>query len=378
MIPLPYPKSDYEWGSAEPLANWTSGPLYSYEQFARANGKLAPSPTIGIRKPYRMPDNAGPYLPRVVPYGQYGRPATYEVAKENTTAAPPPPPPPPSSRNLWPGVIVEVPAKWSSMQPTRWLFPAILHKDFRLDKPRYDLGERSGRVTAVVAANYAECAREAMDLALRATGNVNIILVKGDLSQTPIDFDQLERLTRRDDVTLPDVAKEVHDALTSGKYTLSPILLNPRRGYAEGERERLPTSAFLKPETRSWPVSDKDHAFIALQYMTRGFGNRSEYPTLIQRLAQIWPPSRHPDVWAWYESHRGQIEEKAGRAMPRIGRANGRAVVRRGKPGQVKPYFYMSSKELQACLAEGRPGAKEEAARRGWQNGQPTYKIGKR
>jgi hypothetical protein len=67
-------------------------------------------------------------------------------------------------------------------------------------------------------------------------------------------------------------------------------------GYTASERAAVPTSMFLKPETRSWPVGDRRHVSIALQYMQRGFGNRSEYPQYLARLLQIWPPDQHPDV----------------------------------------------------------------------------------
>ena len=67
-------------------------------------------------------------------------------------------------------------------------------------------------------------------------------------------------------------------------------------GYTASERAAVPTSMFLKPETRSWPVGDRRHVSIALQYMQRGFGNRSEYPQYLARLLQIWPPEQHPDV----------------------------------------------------------------------------------
>jgi hypothetical protein len=67
-------------------------------------------------------------------------------------------------------------------------------------------------------------------------------------------------------------------------------------GYAAQERESLPAADFLKPETRSWPVSDKRHAEIALQYMAWGRGNRAEYPKLLKRLFELYPPDKYPDL----------------------------------------------------------------------------------
>ena len=72
----------------------------------------------------------------------------------------------------------------------------------------------------------------------------------------------------------------------------------PAGGYSDLERNSLPSSDFLKPQTRSWPVSDKRHAEIALNYMAWGRGNRSEYPKLVRRLFELYPPRQHPDLVA--------------------------------------------------------------------------------
>ena len=85
----------------------------------------------------------------------------------------------------------------------------------------------------------------------------------------------------------------------------------PRGGYSPAERASLPSSAFLKPETRSWPVSDLQHAKIALQYMSRGFGNRSEYGMLLQRLFERYPPDRFPELAEMYERLQDKIQAKA-------------------------------------------------------------------
>ena len=74
---------------------------------------------------------------------------------------------------------------------------------------------------------------------------------------------------------------------------------------------------FLKPKTRSWPVYDKKHAKIAIQYMTRGFGKSAEYPELIRNLAKHWPVADHPDIWAVYRKNREKIE-KHGVRMPKL------------------------------------------------------------
>lgn len=74
---------------------------------------------------------------------------------------------------------------------------------------------------------------------------------------------------------------------------------------------------FLKPETRSWPVGDRRHVTIALQYMQRGFGNRQEYPKLISRLLQIWNPDQYPDVMAEVAEKLPSIAEMSDRPRAR-------------------------------------------------------------
>lgn len=69
-------------------------------------------------------------------------------------------------------------------------------------------------------------------------------------------------------------------------------------------------SFYLKPETKSWPAGDEQHALIALQYMTRGFGNRAKYPRLLARLRQRWPLDQYPRVAAAYKRLMPKIEEK--------------------------------------------------------------------
>ena len=95
----------------------------------------------------------------------------------------------------------------------------------------------------------------------------------------------------------------------------------PRGGYSKAERASLQERMFLKPETRSWPVSDLRHAEIALQYMARGFGNRSEYGMLLHRLFTMYPPDQFPQLAEMYERLRGKIEEKAGGRMARANTA---------------------------------------------------------
>lgn len=471
MIPLPYPVSDYEWGHAQPLASWTSDPLYSYQQYARSNGrarsngKLAPSPTIGIAKPYRMPDNAGPYLPRIFPYGPYGRPATYEVGKDNPAGEITDPREIEANVQAFTAAFVKMKPRLISIldrnvefsdqdkedvvsRTYQYLLRAVreghsrpgpalmvlalkqraidtLRERKHAASPRHQIWDKahlSGedistaelaslgygqgptsaedvvflrQVTARLPAETREAQKYHISdgdlIALNAQG-MNMSDIADMLLEKDSEYVRLKAAAARDDkaaAKVEELLRRVGDTLIKrasrarqklGEWAgphRNPRALPNYRGYQPGEREHLPASAFLKPETRSWPVSDKDHAFIALQYMTRGFGNRKEYPMLIQRLAQIWPPSGHPDIWSWYEAHRAQIEQMAGRHMPKIGRENG-MTIRRGKPGQKKPYFYMTSRELKEAIASGDAGAQGEADRRGWVGGEPTYTIGGR
>lgn len=87
----------------------------------------------------------------------------------------------------------------------------------------------------------------------------------------------------------------------------------------EAQSKKNPRPApFLQPATRSWPVGDKKHAFIALQYMTRGFGHRKDYKKLLQRLFTIWPPAKHPDLYAFYERNEAKIRRWAEGKMKAV------------------------------------------------------------
>ena len=92
----------------------------------------------------------------------------------------------------------------------------------------------------------------------------------------------------------------------------------PRGGYTAAERGALAKKWFLKPKSRTWPVADPRHAVIAIQYMTAGRGKPSEYPTLIRRLAKLWPLRQNKAIWKHYLKNRTKIARKAGRPMPTL------------------------------------------------------------
>lgn len=183
----------------------------------------------------------------------------------------------------------------------------------------------------------------------------------------------------------------------------------PRGGYTKSERASLPSSVFLKPETRTWPVSDRRHAEIALQYMTAGRGRPQEYPTLIKRLARHWPviPANR-DIWQTYSRYRSDIAAKAGKRMPTLKQlaggsersrraiANGLAVFSnpadiskaeylslRSTPlgtrdPRVHRVFSMGTRALQAAAARGDVVAGWEIEYRMGKPGRSAFGIGAR
>jgi hypothetical protein len=87
---------------------------------------------------------------------------------------------------------------------------------------------------------------------------------------------------------------------------------------------------FLKAGTTSWPAwkasTGWNHAKVAIQFMTRGFGVRGDYPKYIRRLAKFLPPSnpRFSEIWDTYVRNRSKIAAMAGRPMPDLDELKGR------------------------------------------------------
>lgn len=102
------------------------------------------------------------------------------------------------------------------------------------------------------------------------------------------------------------------------KASLPSLGSGRKGGYTQAERDALPSSWFLKPRERAWPVADPAHVKIALQYMTAGRGRPSEYPALIKRLATLWPVAKHPALWAIYSKNKRKIEAKYGKKLPTL------------------------------------------------------------
>lgn len=122
-------------------------------------------------------------------------------------------------------------------------------------------------------------------------------------------------------------------------------------------------SFYLKPATQSWPVGDEQHALIALQYMTRGFGNRAEYPQLLERLRQRWPLDKHPRVAAAYKRLLPKIEEKhaMARSNPKASRVGLYLLIDRGSvlPGEEPVLSIAIAVPNQPVLADWGRAARE-------------------
>ena len=94
----------------------------------------------------------------------------------------------------------------------------------------------------------------------------------------------------------------------------------PRGGLSAAERDSLSQSAFALPGRR-WPINDKRHAVIAMQYMLRGFGNKSDYPTILNAISKRYPreDKRNAEIWSFYAKHFGQPSRMVANPGTEIG-----------------------------------------------------------
>jgi len=60
-------------------------------------------------------------------------------------------------------------------------------------------------------------------------------------------------------------------------------------GYSPRERAELPQSDFVFPDRRGWPIGNEIHGKLAIVYMKRGFGRRSDYPAVARAVAKRYP-----------------------------------------------------------------------------------------
>jgi hypothetical protein len=85
----------------------------------------------------------------------------------------------------------------------------------------------------------------------------------------------------------------------------------PRGGLTKGERNRLPDTAFAL-SGRRFPINDRRHAVIAMQYILRGFVGRGDAPKVLAAIAAKYPKSdrRNAEIWAFYQEHRPRLEAR--------------------------------------------------------------------
>lgn len=317
-IPGDYPDWPYtQFGPDPQVANWTSYPQYSYEEFYRTNPehpeviallkqksqledelegvpqftdlwfelqgmhnmvdrriailrsgvKLNPSAASARPVYTKMPDNAGPYTPQTFPYGQGGRPATYTTAPKKK-----------AKKNV--GMKLPVRILWA-----------------------HGRGKR-GDLMGVPGTEEIVIQREKVVQRNKHYGWETLAQYKQRVKR---EVGRLRRSGARDILVLDAKGNELPGFAPTAKKNRGEV--------------------FLKPSTRSWPVGDRKHAKIALQYMTRGFGTKAEYPTLVRRLADIYPveDSANRAIWTMYRKQLGAIEQNAGRKMPTMKELRARA-----------------------------------------------------
>lgn len=94
---------------------------------------------------------------------------------------------------------------------------------------------------------------------------------------------------------------------------------NPSMSARAAAKKNPRPGPFLKPPG-GWPVGDIRHAKLALQYMAAGRGRPSEYPILLERLAQVYPPTiatkASKEIWHdTYQRLRPKIAAHIAKAM---------------------------------------------------------------
>lgn len=94
----------------------------------------------------------------------------------------------------------------------------------------------------------------------------------------------------------------------------------PRGGLTPSEREALPEASFAL-SGRRFPINDRRHAVIAMQYILRGFVGEGDAPLVLQAIHKKYPPSdrRNAEIWAFFEKHREKLlQQKAPRAPKKV------------------------------------------------------------
>lgn len=65
-----------------------------------------------------------------------------------------------------------------------------------------------------------------------------------------------------------------------------------RRSLTRAKRARLKPSVFVFPKRRAWPLPDRRHAQIALEYIRDGKGNPKDYPAVRREVQRRFPGTR--------------------------------------------------------------------------------------
>lgn len=82
----------------------------------------------------------------------------------------------------------------------------------------------------------------------------------------------------------------------------------PRGGLTPSEREALSGTDFAL-SGRRFPINDRRHAVIAMQYILRGFVGEGDAPLVLQAIHKKYPPSdrRNAEIWAFFQKHRQKL-----------------------------------------------------------------------
>jgi hypothetical protein len=87
----------------------------------------------------------------------------------------------------------------------------------------------------------------------------------------------------------------------NGRRSRNP---GPRGGLTARERESLGSDVFALPGRR-FPINDRRHAVIAMQYLLRGFVAEGDAPKVLAAIKKRYPPTdpRNREIWSFYSRH---------------------------------------------------------------------------
>jgi hypothetical protein len=335
---------------------------------ARRNPTEIPASAWPAKKvEWPVAKNAGPFLPEMFPYGQGGRPYTYAMNN-------------PAPSIDW---YEEPGERWSESRkkyvPTTYMksrskvvlrhkgpvtIYAVVDAGFGEPLRRFEMRDitvtmkpyaqydgtyeirgkmKGGRRERVLNVGYTYTDRalvilEGYDVGAASSGRREYAGTMGRvMGQAPGDFKvvDLPGIRASGKVLFDARGGEVVESVGS-EWERRTTYSNP---ISQGDREAAARAGGTLSGGTGWPVkvphwsADKNRrqAIIALQYMTRGFGNRSEYGKYLRRLAAIYPPESgaNRDIWTFYRNNRDDIKKWYPRA-PTV------ATLRKVKPIRVR------------------------------------------